>query len=341
VTAPRAAPSAAAAEDAVVARCLDGALAPEVAAALLLLGDEAGAVPDVADAPRLAAGAVAAAARARRRLRREADAAPPAHPEDAVDPARAADAACRRRARLDALTGLLAAVTPGAARVAAMARGPVAGDPDAVRRLFDAAVAQSEEASVALYSLGDPRLLARATDEVVAWMERHGLVAPGRRLLEVGCGIGRFEARLAPRAALAVGVDVSPGMLAAARRRAGHLPPAAFVQTGGRDLAMFADASFDLVFAVDAVPYVAAGGADLADATFAEMRRVARPGGDLLVVNYSYRADLDADRADVAALAERHGLEVLELGAQPFAHWDGAVFRLRRPAAAPGAPGGP
>jgi CelD/BcsL family acetyltransferase involved in cellulose biosynthesis len=120
-------------------------------------------------------------------------------------------------------------------------------------------------------------------------------------------------------------------MLAAARRRAGHLAPAAFVQTAGRDLAMFADAAFDLVFAIDAMPYVVAGGPALVDATFAEMRRVARPGGDVLVVNHSYRGDLDADRADVRALAARHGLEVVEAGTQPFAHWDGAVFHLRRP----------
>lgn len=321
-SAPRSPAAQQAAADAVVARCLDGALAPEVAVSLLLLGDDTGPVPDVRGATQLAAAAVAAAGRARRRLRTGSG--------DAEDAA--------RRARLDALVGLLGAVTPGAARVAAMARGPTAGDPDAVRRLFDAAVAQSEEASVALYSLGDPQLLARATDEVVRWMEARRLVAPGRRLLEVGSGIGRFEARLAPHAALAVGVDVSPGMLAAARRRAGHLAPAAFVQTAGRDLAMFADAAFDLVFAVDAMPYVVAGGPALVDATFAEMYRVVRPGGDVLVVNHSYRGDLDADRADVRALAARHGLEVLEAGVQPFAHWDGAVFLMRRPAEPADAP---
>jgi SAM-dependent methyltransferase len=209
-----------------------------------------------------------------------------------------------------------------------------------VRRLFDAAVAQSEEASVALYSLGDPQLLARATEEVARWMEARRLAAPGRRLLEVGCGIGRFESRLAPHAALRVGVDVSPGMLAAARRRAGHLGAAAFVRTAGRDLAMFADGAFDLVFAVDAFPYVVAAGPALADAMLAEMRRTARPGGDVLVINWSYRGDLARDRADARAMAARHGLELLEAGAQPFAHWDGAVFRMRRPAHAPAASAG-
>jgi ubiquinone/menaquinone biosynthesis C-methylase UbiE len=305
------------AADAVVVRCLDGAIAPAVAVSLLLLGDhDAGPVAGARASTRRAAAAVAAVGRARRRAR--------AGTGVGADPV--------RRARLDVLAGLLSAVTPGAARVAARARGHLDGDPAAVRRLFDDAVAESEEASVALYSLGDPQLLARATEEVARWMEAGRLVAPGRRLLEVGCGIGRFEARFAPHAALAVGVDVSPGMLAAARRRAGHLAAAAFVRTAGRDLAMFADGAFDLVFAVDAFPYVVAGGPALADATLAEMRRAARPGGDVLVINWSYRGDLALDRADARAMAARHGLELCEAGAQPFAHWDGAVFRMRRPA---------
>jgi SAM-dependent methyltransferase len=103
---------------------------------------------------------------------------------------------------------------------------------------------------------------------------------------------------------------------------------------------MFADGAFDLVFAVDAFPYVVAAGPALADAMLAEMRRTARPGGDVLVINWSYRGDLARDRADARAMAARHGLELLEAGAQPFAHWDGAVFRMRRPAHAPAASAG-
>ncbi|HEY0778641.1 MAG TPA: GNAT family N-acetyltransferase, partial [Gemmatirosa sp.] len=165
----------------------------------------------------------------------------------------------------------------------------------------------------------------------------------GGTLLEIGCGIGRFEQALAPRVSLAVGVDVSPGMLAAAHRRATALPAAArdaaaFVRTGGRDLAMFRDAAFDLVLAVDAFPYVFAGGPTLANATVAEMARVVRPGGDVVIVNFSYRSDLAADRRDAAALAQRHGFELVVAGAQPFAHWDGAVFHLRRRAERRAAP---
>ena len=49
--------------------------------------------------------------------------------------------------------------------------------------------------SVALYSLADPRLLAEATQEMVGLIVGLDLLKPERRVLEIGCGIGRFAAR--------------------------------------------------------------------------------------------------------------------------------------------------
>jgi len=48
------------------------------------------------------------------------------------------------------------------------------------------------------------------------WLE----VAPGTRVLDVGCGVGRWSRALAHRGALVTGVDLSPTMLSEARRRA-------------------------------------------------------------------------------------------------------------------------
>ena len=87
------------------------------------------------------------------------------------------------------------------------------------RRLFDASVAQSEESSVALYSLGSAELLAAATDEVVGVMEDWGVLGRGRDALEIGCGIGRLMVPLCSRLRSLVGTDVSSGMIAAAERR--------------------------------------------------------------------------------------------------------------------------
>ena len=64
------------------------------------------------------------------------------------------------------------------------------------RGRFDKAVQANAAASVALYTLGDESLLAAATEEAVELMVRLGVAAAQRDLLDVGCGIGRFEAAL-------------------------------------------------------------------------------------------------------------------------------------------------
>src|SRR5205085_11138264 len=105
-------------------------------------------------------------------------------------------------------------------------------------------------ASVALYSLGSPKLLDAATEEIVACMRAWSLLGPDRVVLEIGCGIGRLLERLANDARLVIGVDISRGMLAAAQDRCAGLPNVALVQGSGRDLAAFSGSGFDLVYAV-------------------------------------------------------------------------------------------
>ncbi len=204
----------------------------------------------------------------------------------------------------------------------------------ACRRFFDRTVARSEEASVALYSLGDAAILARATAEIVDLFARWGLLAPGRAALEIGCGIGRVQAALAGRLERIWGVDLSLSMLAAARRRTRGGAAAAklgLALTAGRDLAFFAGASFDLVYAVDSFPYLQAAGRRVVETHLAEAARVLRPGGDLAILNFSYRGDLDLDSLELAELCDIHGLVPEVLGQQPFALWDGAAYLARKP----------
>jgi SAM-dependent methyltransferase len=75
------------------------------------------------------------------------------------------------------------------------------------------------------------------------------LVPPGARVLEVGCGRGDLLAALRPRRG--VGIDVSPGMIAAARRRHPHLR---FECAAGEDFRT--DERFDYIVLIDLVPYV-------------------------------------------------------------------------------------
>jgi SAM-dependent methyltransferase len=242
-----------------------------------------------------------------------------------------------------ALAALLDAHEAGCARICAMlqsgvdAGGGVAASVveglAATRRLFDWSVEQDEAASVALYSLGSPAILERATAEIVALLEGWGVLAPTARVLELGCGIGRLAVPIAARVAHVVGIDVAPRMIEAATRRAGALANVELRTVSGRDLADFGDASFDLVLAADSFPYVVQAGAALVATMFAEARRVLVPGGCFALLGYSYEQGPDADRADVAAAARAHDLELVVDGARPFALWDASAFLLRRPAA--------
>ena len=198
------------------------------------------------------------------------------------------------------------------------------------RAFFDRSVSRSEISSVAAYSLGDPKILAKATREVVDLLDRWKLLGPDRKTLEIGCGIGRMQEALAPRVAEAHGIDISPRMLDAARVRCARFPNVHLTQGSGRDLAAFADESLDLVYAVDSFPYVVQAGAALAEAHFHEAARVLRPGGDFVIFNYSYRDTLKADKRDVHRLAHAAGLNVMVAGSQPFTFWDGIAFRMRR-----------
>jgi SAM-dependent methyltransferase len=209
-----------------------------------------------------------------------------------------------------------------------------AGDADAaVRRwaaAFDRAARGSPEGSVALYALGNPELLKAATLEVVDRLRDWSLIGRERRVLDLGCGIGRFGEALAGQVDRYVGIDISGEMVAAARRRCADLSETSFVQTSGRDLALFRNGAFDLVLAVDAFPYLVQSGTELADTHITEAARVLKPGGDLLILNFSYRGDPAGDRADVRRLAGACGFAVVRDGLRPFSLWDGAVYHLTK-----------
>ena len=99
------------------------------------------------------------------------------------------------------------------------------------RRLFDRLVEMNAEASVALYSLGEPGLLDAATREVVDLLDQLAVLGPERHVLDIGCGIGRFERALADRVAAITGIDISPQMLQAARQRCAGLANVSFIET--------------------------------------------------------------------------------------------------------------
>ncbi len=228
----------------------------------------------------------------------------------------------------------------GAGKVAAMLEGVLDSPPynaspaESVafsKRLFDWSVTQSEEASVALYSLGSADLLAEATNEIALRLQSFGVLDPARSALDIGCGIGRIEVALAPRLRAIHGIDVSPKMIEAAARRCAGLANVSLALSSGLDLADLGSAAFDLVLAVDSFPYLVQAGAALVRAHFHEVARVLARGGDFVILNFAYDRSLAQDRADVRALADESGLAVVIDGEAPFTLWNARAFVLAKP----------
>lgn len=143
------------------------------------------------------------------------------------------------------------------------------------------------------------------------------LVPATAAVLDYGCGRGRLCGELAQSGYRSVvGVDYSPEMIAAAQRE--H-PGARFSVVDGATLS-FADGQFDAVLLFAVLTCIAADAAqhDL----IAELRRVLRPGGLLLVSDYPLQSDVrNVTRYDAFA-AEAH-VEAPVQQALPY-----GVFRL-------------
>ncbi len=108
------------------------------------------------------------------------------------------------------------------------------------------------------------------------------------RVLEVAVGTGRSLPHYRDDVTL-TGVDLSPEMLAIARRRATSLGMAADFQQGDAEALPFADGSFDTVVCALALCSI-----PRPDAALAEMARVVVPGGSVVLVDHI--------RSDVAVI---------------------------------------
>lgn len=164
-----------------------------------------------------------------------------------------------------------------------------------------------------------PGTQAEAPTDLAAVAAFAAHVGPGRPVADVGCGTGRMTAHLAGLGLDAHGLDLSPGMVAVARRR--H-PDRRFAV--GSLLALpWADATQAGVLAWYSLIHVPP---DDLPAACAQVRRVLVPGGHLLVAGqagsgrrhlahaYGHDVDLDAWLHDPDGLADvlaRAGLEVL------------------------------
>lgn len=137
--------------------------------------------------------------------------------------------------------------------------------------MFDA-VAHRYDLTNDVLSFGQDRLWRRATVRAVA-------PQPGERVLDIAAGTGTSSVPFRQAGAAVVPCDFSLGMLATGRRRR---PELSFVAGDALRLP-FGDGSFDAVTVSFGLRNVAG-----VDAALNEMLRVARPGGRLVVCEFSH-----------------------------------------------------
>ena len=158
---------------------------------------------------------------------------------------------------------------------------------------------------------------------------------PGQRVLDVGCGTGYFSRRAAPAVTpggQVVGIDPSLPVIEYAARRA---PANCTFRTASAQELPFGDASFDVIISSLAFHHLPDGDRLVA---LREMRRVLRPGGRLLLVDYgrvphhlrlakalgmaSGHADRHAPSSELPGLAEQAGFHITGSGdRRPSLHY--------------------
>ncbi|MFE4517431.1 SAM-dependent methyltransferase [Kitasatospora sp. NPDC056783] len=145
----------------------------------------------------------------------------------------------------------------------------------------------------------DEASVEEATDTLTDMVAERLTLAPGARVLDIGCGSGKPAVRIAGTWGVHVtGVTISAQQAATAGARpevgagAGQV---SFQQADGMDLP-FADAHFDHVYAIESFLHMS----DRATA-IAEAARVLRPGGTLVAANPYQQGELTPREAGIVA----------------------------------------
>lgn len=108
-------------------------------------------------------------------------------------------------------------------------------------------------------------------------------VKPGTRVLDVGCGVGRWSRLLAARGARVTGVDLSPTMIAQARLRAAAEGVSDRCRFGVQDLSKLdVGAQFDVVLGVTVLQHIL--DPELLRAAVERMTGHLAPGGRMILL---------------------------------------------------------
>jgi len=157
---------------------------------------------------------------------------------------------------------------------AASTRADLGKDPSRVSGMFDEVAAGYDRTNTVL-SLGNDKLWRVAATRAIA-------PRPGQRILDLAAGTGASSVALARSGADVVAADFSAGMIAEGRRRHGGIPNLTFTEADATALP-FADDEFDTVTISFGLRNV-----NDPDKALGEMLRVTKPGGTLVVCEFSH-----------------------------------------------------
>jgi SAM-dependent methyltransferase len=149
-----------------------------------------------------------------------------------------------------------------------------------VRAILPASLEPDAELLTRLGEVMDPER------RVLAALERITPIS-GKRIADVGTGIGHYPLLLARRTGRTYGIEQQPELLRVARARAGamHQPNIRIVE-GGVNRLPLRDGAVDIVLSGEIEPD------DRWLPAIAEVQRVLRPGGRLVVIGYYGRDDV-------------------------------------------------
>jgi len=163
---------------------------------------------------------------------------------------------------------------------------------------------------------------------------------PGESVLDIGCGTGTLaivaKRRVGP-SGVVHGIDASPEMIARAQRKATRAGLDVAFEIAPAQSLPFPDSRFDVVLSTVMLHHLPRTGR--VDAV-REARRVLKPGGRLLAVDFVRRSGKGllahfhrhgrVDPRDLVALVTEAGLTVVESG--PVGRWDLQYVVARRDA---------
>jgi ubiquinone/menaquinone biosynthesis C-methylase UbiE len=144
--------------------------------------------------------------------------------------------------------------------------------------MTDTSVRQQHDRLARVYD----RRWSRYISQTLTFLKTWASIPPQATVLDIGCGTGEFERLVLsehPEQRM-VGVDLSVKMLEISQQKCQAYPNVAFC-TASASALPFPDHSFDMVVSASALHYF-----DQPEVSLGEMRRVLKPGGSVVIMDW-------------------------------------------------------